>query len=97
MYLVVEPLSNIYIFTEEDPRNDGYHGPLESNVKLEDVGTLDDESVNSTTAVPCVGQSPQNPKHFRVFQSKKDCRLAGFESVATVYCKYQSWGEFEDD
>ena len=97
MYLVVEPLSNIYVFTEEDPRNDGYDGPLEADVTLEEADDDDDDSVNSTTAVPCIGQSKSDSKHYRVFPSKKDCRKAGFESVATVYCKYQSWGEFEDD
>lgn len=97
MFLVVEPLSNIYVFTEEDPRNDGYDGPLESDVKLDELATINDESVNSTTAVPCVGQSPSDPKHFRVFKSLKDCRQAGFQSVATIYCRHQSWGEFEDE
>lgn len=96
MYLVVEPITNVYVFTEEDPRSDGYDGPVESNVKLEESDTISDDSVNSTTAVPCVGQSPTDTKLFRVFPSKKDCRHAGFKAVATVYCQYKRWGEFDD-
>lgn len=95
MYLVVEPLTQIYIFTEEDPREDGYDGPLEQDVRLDEARTLGDSASDSTVAVPCVGRSPDDPKQFAVFQSNKDCRQSGFRPVATIYAKYRSWREFE--
>lgn len=97
MYLVVEPLTQIYIFTEEDPRQDGYDGPLEQDVRLDETRTVGDATSDSTVAVPCVGRSPHDPKQYAVFQCNKDCRHSGFEPVATVYAKYQHWGEFENE
>ena len=94
MYLVVEPATQIFVFTEEDPRNDGYEGPLEKGVTLNDSGNLRDADSNATTAVPCVGRSPDDFRHYAVFPSKKECRQSGFQPVATVYAKYKSWNEF---
>ena len=95
MYLVVEPLTQIYVFTEKDPRNDGYDGPVEEDIQLNEKATFGDANSDSTMAVPCVGRSPDDPKVYTVFSSNKECRHAGFEPVATVYARYESWGEFE--
>jgi len=95
MYLVVEPLTQIYVFTEQDPRDDGYVGRVELDVTLSESGTLNDSDCGATTAVPCLGRSPKDLSHYAVFLSNKECRQAGFEPVATLYAKCKSWGEFE--
>lgn len=94
MYLVVEPLTQIFVFTEDDPRNDGYEGPLEPDVTLNESKTLQDGDCNATTADPCVGRSLDDLTHYAVFPSNKECRHSGFEPVASLYAKYKSWSEF---
>ena len=96
MYLVVDPITNFYIFTEKDPREDGFDGPVEQDVQLDDSGTIRGRSVDSTTAVPCLGRSPTDDKFYRVFACMKDCRNRGFEPIAGVYAKFESWSEFQE-
>lgn len=95
MFLVIEPMTHFYVFTDEDPRNDGYDGPVEQDVRLDESGTIGGRSANATAAVPCLGQDPSDPRHFKVFECTKDCRRDGFSPVASVYGKYQSWREFQ--
>jgi hypothetical protein len=97
MYLVVDPLTQFYIFTEIDPREDGYEGPVETDVRLDGIGTWEEATGTATTAVPCLGHSPDNAKHFRVFYSMRECRQAGFVPTSSVYGKYRTWHEFHED
>ena len=97
MFLVIDPTTQFYVFTEKDPREDGFEGLVQSDICLDESGTLSGRSLDSTTAVPCLGRSSTNAKHYSVFQCMKDCRAAGFEAVALVYGKYESWREFQAD
>jgi len=97
MYLVIDPTTRFYIFTDQDPRNDGYDGSVRQDVRLDESDTLNALSNDSTAAVPCLGCSPSDEKHFRVFESFKQCRLSGFEPCGNVYAKYQSWIEFLEE
>ncbi len=97
MFLVVDPTTQFYVFTDKDPRDDGFHGDVREDVRLDEIGTVADMSLDATVADPCVGRSPSDPNHFKVFLSAKDCRAEGFECVAQVYGHYESWREFQED
>lgn len=97
MYLVIDPITGFHIFLEQDPRGDGYDGPVEQDVKLEEADAMVSASQDATAAIPCLGRSPQDDRHYRVFESMKQCRQAGFEPCGTVYAKYQTWREFSED
>ena len=97
MYLVVDPVTNFYIFTIKDPREDGFDGPVVKDVRLQDGATLEGRSQDSTTAVPCLGRSPRDERFYRVFGCMKQCRSEGFEPIASVYGRYESWSEFQEN
>lgn len=96
MYLVIDPITRVYVFVEKDPREDGYEGDVHQDVRLDEIGTLYDRSQDSTTPVPYLGRSTSDEKHYRVFECLKDCRAGNFEPVATVYGAYETWTEYQE-
>ncbi len=95
MYLVVDPMTRFFVFTEADPRTDGFAGPVEPDVQLDELETLTDRGEHATAAVPCLGRSIENQKHYKVFESTKDCRKSGFDPVGSIYGKFQCWSEYQ--
>lgn len=97
MFLSVDPVTRFHVFTEQDPRQDGFDGDVEQGVRLDEIQTLDNPALDATLGDPCLGRSPTDDKHFRVFLSVKDCRAEGFQYIAQIYGKYESWREFQAD
>jgi hypothetical protein len=83
------------VFTWEDPRNSGYEGHVEEGVFLD----YDMESVHSWpdgTAQPeaCLGQSPDNPNHYKVFKYQSDLEASGYTPVSGSVVVFGSWGDY---
>ena len=97
MFLVVDPITRFHIFTDKDPRDDGFQGAVVADVRLDDKETLLARSQDATTAVPCLGRSAEDEKHYRVFTCMKDCRSVGFDPIATVYATYETWSEYQQE
>ena len=84
MYLIVDRRLGMehYIFTYDDPKEDGYEGEVNSGVTLtyamNDIHLWPDGTYRPD---PKLGRDPANPKHFQVFKYPADLEKAGFEYV----------------
>jgi hypothetical protein len=83
------------VFTWHDPRQDGYSGPLTEGVILD----YDMEHVTSwprghPRPEACVGRSPKNAKHYKVFKYRTDLQGASFEPVPGVPLVFGRWSEY---
>jgi hypothetical protein len=42
----------------------------------------------------CVGRSPKNPKHYKVFKYRTDLQAAGFQPVHGMPVVFGCWSDF---
>jgi hypothetical protein len=77
MFHFVDPLHG-HVFTFEDPRTSGFTGVVDEGVLLENG--LDYAWKDGNQRPQCsLGISPNNPKQYRAFKSRKECQDAGFK------------------
>src|SRR5947209_4865284 len=97
MFLVVDKRhgATYLIFTWEDPRNGGYKGDVLEGVTLD----YDMEAVHSwpdgeDSPEACVGQAPDNPKHFKVFKYSRERQSAAYKPVSGMVAVFGSWHDY---
>lgn len=85
-----------YVFTQADPRTEGYKGDVTENAVLDyDMNAIvlwpDGEDIPK----PQLGRDPYNPKHYKVFKFPEELRKAGYELVHfnTPFVAY-SWSDY---
>jgi hypothetical protein len=80
------------VFTIEDPRLDGYNGPLEEGVSLDSDG-VDVFTEHDREPVPdiCVGRSRADFGCYRVFRTPAARAAAGFEPIFGVPLVLSRW------
>jgi hypothetical protein len=93
-YLIQDPETSCYVFTEEDPRQDGFTGPVQEGVELE--FTREDPGAAGVTApAPCLGVSQTDGRRYRVFPYRSDCRRAGYNALSERYAVHATWAEYQ--
>lgn len=84
MYYLIELRFNRHVSTESVPL--GFNGPVVSGVEVTYLPCPEEWSDGEDTPQgPVLGISTTNCKVFRVFESEKECRNGGFESLGTKY------------
>lgn len=97
MFLVQDKVgeASYLVFTWEDPRQTGYTGEVVEDVSLD----YNMEAVHrgpNGEAPPdvCVGHSPHNLKHFKVFRYKADLEAAAYKLVPGDPVVFGSWADY---
>jgi hypothetical protein len=71
-----------FVFTQVDPRGDGYAGDVTAGVTLDyDMNAVHDWPHGQPVPNPQIGRDPADPKHYKVFKFPEELRAAGFEFV----------------
>jgi hypothetical protein len=84
MYHIVEPPFNLHVFTKSVPL--GFNGPIDSDVEATHPPSPDQWADGDETPQGAVlGVATTNCKVFQVFESDRECRNEGFESLGTNY------------
>lgn len=84
MFLVVDRRLGMdyYVFTQLDPRTDGYRGAVTEDVSLEfDMNAIHRWPDGEPRPSPRLGRDPSNPRHYRVFKFPHELEAARFEFV----------------
>ena len=93
MFHVVDA-NGVHVFTQVDPREDGFTGPVDADVTLEEL--TDNSSAttdNQTFPLPALGRSRSDPRRFRVFPEVADCQKAGFAAVGPRWENCARWSD----
>jgi hypothetical protein len=84
MFLVHIADRNLFVFTFDDPRGDGYDGPLTEDVSLEmpaDVENLldlYDWPDGSESPRPFVARHPGSATRYKIFRNRRECQSEGY-------------------
>lgn len=99
MYLAHIPFLNYHIFTVDDPRIDGYEGPILAGVTFDlpdGVKTLDELyrwPKGADAPDTCLGRDPAASSRFKVFRGSAACRRDGFIPLGPNFSLCASWSE----
>jgi hypothetical protein len=93
-YLTHDQENQCYVFTAEDPRKDGFDGPVQEGVRLEVPDNLQHFPPGVTAPHPCLAVSETDPRHYRVFKYRNECRPAGFRPVTLLYDVEPTWSKY---
>ncbi|MGA2065104.1 MAG: hypothetical protein ABSG86_09050 [Thermoguttaceae bacterium] len=97
MFLVKDevPGATYLVFTWEDPRRDGYRGEVVDDVSLDyDVEVVHRWPDGGPQPDACLGQAPDNPRHYKVFKYIAERAAAGFHPVEGEAVVFGSWSEY---
>lgn len=71
-----------YVFTQLDPRTNGYRGAVIENVSLDyDMNAIHRWPDGEPRPAPRLGRDPKNPVNYRVFKFPHELEAAGFEFI----------------
>lgn len=85
-----------YVFTETDPRTEGYKGDVIEGVTLDyDMNSIFRWPHGQRSPNPQLGRDPKNPKQYKEFKFPEELHAAGFEFVhdGTPFLEY-SWSDY---
>ncbi len=95
MFLVRDPRTNLLIFIDKDPRQDGFMDEVESNVSLEYPQEVHEWPDGASRPQNVVGVREDGGKEYRVFRSDRDRREARYKKVADgTPLVVRSWQEY---
>ena len=96
MYLVTDPENKMLVFSELDPRSDGFVGDDKCDVLIR-VSESDNEWHNGACAPEeCLGVSETNEREYRVFQFANECHEQGFCPTGAFGAVVESWKEWKE-
>lgn len=87
---------NNYVFTQSDPRAEGYAGDVIDGVALEyDMNAIHLWPDGQPRPNPQLGHDPKHPERYQVFKSPEDLHAAGFvlDTPNTPFVTY-SWSDY---
>ncbi len=97
-YLVRDQLPSgdaFFVFTWEDPRTDGYNGSVVEGVTLDyDMQEVHVWAPGQDRPEACLGRSPDDPKHYKVFRYSSDLHEAGYEAMPGNFALFKSWPNY---
>ena len=85
-----------YVFTQTDPRAEGYKGEVIEGVTLEyDMNDIHSWPDGQPSPKPQLGRDPKNAKRYKVFKFPDQLKDAGFEYIHfnTPFFAY-SWSDY---
>jgi len=82
------------VFTEVDPREDGFTGEMIEGVSFEQSEDIFHWPDGHRDPEPCVGQEPTNDKRYKVFKYPRDLQKAGFHLVSATFGTYERWSDY---
>ena len=85
-----------YVFTQMDPRTEGYKGDVSEGVALDyDMNAIHRWPDGEPRPDPQLGLDPKNPTHYKVFKYRDELYAAGFKMVhsGTPFIVY-SWSDY---
>ena len=94
MFHIFDDQNSQHVFTNDDPRDDGFTGPVETDVFLEIPGDLKQWPTGTRRPEPVLAISPTNQKDYKVFKHDDNAKSAGFRivgglpSTASSYAAY---------
>jgi hypothetical protein len=97
MYLVEDRRNSTthLVFTWDDPRKAGYQAEVIEGVTLDyDVEAVHCWPDGQERPDACVGRSPENPRHYRVFRYSRDLQAEGYEPVAGTAVVFGAWKDY---
>ncbi|HEY4308692.1 MAG TPA: hypothetical protein VGN12_04485 [Pirellulales bacterium] len=97
MYLVEDRRSGVLnlVFTWSDPANDGFTGEVLTDVELDyEMEAVHQWNEGEGRPEACLGRSPNNPKHFKVFKYSLDRQREGYQAVDGTVVVFGSWREY---
>jgi hypothetical protein len=94
MFHVVDPETKDHVFTEEDPREDGFVELVDCDITLDEFDGVVGEGHEYPR--PHLGRSNEDHRLFRVFRSLADCTRAGFVPLSFGFgVPYERWSAFK--
>jgi|GEM_PF-5622866 len=97
MFHFIVPLHG-HFFTFQDPRDKkGFKGQVEEGVSFQPLpeGANDWKDGHERPQVGCLGVSPHDPKQYRLFGSKEECRDEGFSFLSGNVTILDEWNPAE--
>jgi hypothetical protein len=94
-YLIVDPQSETYVFTDRDPRQEGFAGRVREDVSLREEFPEILRWPEGKRPDHWLGVSQQDETDYRIFPSTQDCTSAGFKPLTTRYWAGGSWEEWD--
>jgi len=90
------PDATIYlVYTWEDPRKAGYEGRVVADVTLDyDIEAVHSWPDGTDPPEACVGRSPHDPKHFKVFRHRRELQSARYQPVPGAAVVFGSWKDY---
>lgn len=84
------------VFTWDDPRRAGYKGSaVEEGVTLDyDMEKVHTWADGEPSPDECLGRSPNDPKHYKVFKYCPERRQEGFEPLPGTVVVFGSWSDY---
>ncbi len=80
------------IFTYEDPKKIGCTLDVDEGVSLDyDMDAVHSWPEGADAPEVCVGQDPDDPKHYKVFKYEKDCQREGYRLIPGTPLVFGSW------
>ena len=93
MYLARDVNSSSFVFSDSDPRDDGFSGTVEPDVEFQDTDDFDfQDGAPTPDHVLCVSRS--NPKSYRVFKYAADAQKQGFSVIGSRFSCRPSYASF---
>jgi len=89
------PGCNQHVFTDQDPRDDGYLGEVDENCKIETPENLFAHPYGAKRPNPTIlAVSQNNSKCFREFASAEEAQRAGFEVLSGYPGIFPRWSDY---
>lgn len=97
MFLVKRQLPRmiLYVFIWGNPRLQGYKGEQDEGVTLDyDMEAVHTWAEGEPDPDACLGQAPDNPKHYKVFKYRKQLADAGYHLIPHPFHVDASWSKY---
>ena len=94
MFLICDNQTNQHVFTDSDPRDDGFTGEVVSNVTLDIPDDLTEWRDGARCPQPVLAVSPTDRTDYKLFKYDTEAKAAGFRVrasrpvTATSYAAY---------
>jgi hypothetical protein len=92
MYRATDQDQHYQVFTEVDPRAEGFEGEVEADVTLNYPQSVYDDHEGEPASDEVIGRT--GPRAYRVFRSARERDLAGAERVSGSVFVAHSWADY---
>lgn len=84
-----------WVFTEIDPREDGFEGtPVEGVTLEQDLLENQNWPDGAEAPTPSLGRDPKNPKHYKEFKYPRELQAAGFTPLSGRAMLFRRWSDY---